>query len=210
MPGRTRSRKPFSSLDALLGVGHRRRLHLDHQRIASRTGARRRQGRQARAVREAAGADQRRRPRDRRRLPQGRRRDRHQPSSAQCRLASGHARRRSRPGASASRSRRACSMPSTCPSICRAGGCHRPEAGGGVVLDITVHDADTLRFVLDDDPVEVTALHPVRRHGGERARRRRDVRCSASSPGVLAQSHDAFTIRHRRHRLRGAWHAKAR
>ncbi|MGO4835467.1 Gfo/Idh/MocA family protein, partial [Rhizobiaceae sp. 2RAB30] len=34
----------------------------------------------------------------------------------------------------------------------------RPEAGGGVVLDITVHDADTLRFVLDDDPVEVTCL----------------------------------------------------
>ena len=27
----------------------------------------------------------------------------------------------------------------------------KPEAGGGVVLDITVHDADTLRFVLADD-----------------------------------------------------------
>ena len=35
---------------------------------------------------------------------------------------------------------------------------HRPEAGGGVILDIVVHDADTLRFVLDDDPVEVAAL----------------------------------------------------
>src|SRR5229473_2084256 len=34
----------------------------------------------------------------------------------------------------------------------------RPEAGGGVILDITVHDADTLRFVLDDEPVEVVAL----------------------------------------------------
>ncbi|TIP33000.1 MAG: Gfo/Idh/MocA family oxidoreductase, partial [Mesorhizobium sp.] len=33
----------------------------------------------------------------------------------------------------------------------------RPEAGGGVVLDITVHDADTLRFVLGDDPVEISA-----------------------------------------------------
>ena len=28
----------------------------------------------------------------------------------------------------------------------------KPEAGGGVVLDITCHDADTLRFVLDDEP----------------------------------------------------------
>ena len=27
-----------------------------------------------------------------------------------------------------------------------------PQAGGGVMLDITVHDADTLRFVLDDEP----------------------------------------------------------
>src|SRR3984893_3974139 len=34
----------------------------------------------------------------------------------------------------------------------------RPEAGGGVILDITVHDADTLRFVLDDEPIEVTAF----------------------------------------------------
>ena len=34
----------------------------------------------------------------------------------------------------------------------------KPEAGGGVVLDITVHDADTLRFVLSDDPVEVSAF----------------------------------------------------
>ena len=34
----------------------------------------------------------------------------------------------------------------------------RPEAGGGVILDITVHDADTLRFVLDDEAEEVTAL----------------------------------------------------
>ena len=32
----------------------------------------------------------------------------------------------------------------------------KPEAGGGVILDITVHDADTLRFVLGDDPVEVS------------------------------------------------------
>jgi 1,5-anhydro-D-fructose reductase (1,5-anhydro-D-mannitol-forming) len=30
--------------------------------------------------------------------------------------------------------------------------------GGGIVLDITVHDADTLRFVLDDEIEQVTAM----------------------------------------------------
>jgi 1,5-anhydro-D-fructose reductase (1,5-anhydro-D-mannitol-forming) len=34
----------------------------------------------------------------------------------------------------------------------------RPDAGGGVVLDITVHDADTIRFLLGDEVEEVTAL----------------------------------------------------
>lgn len=34
----------------------------------------------------------------------------------------------------------------------------KPEAGGGVILDITVHDADTLRFVLDTNPVEAIAF----------------------------------------------------
>jgi len=33
-----------------------------------------------------------------------------------------------------------------------------PEAGGGVILDITVHDADTLRFVLGDEPESVSAM----------------------------------------------------
>jgi 1,5-anhydro-D-fructose reductase (1,5-anhydro-D-mannitol-forming) len=31
-------------------------------------------------------------------------------------------------------------------------------AGSGAVMDITVHDADTLRFVLGDEPVAVTAM----------------------------------------------------
>ena len=52
----------------------------------------------------------------------------------------------------------------------------KPEAGGGVILDITVHDADTLRFVLGDDPVEVTAFTQSAGMAGERARGRRDVR----------------------------------
>jgi 1,5-anhydro-D-fructose reductase (1,5-anhydro-D-mannitol-forming) len=31
----------------------------------------------------------------------------------------------------------------------------RADAGGGAIFDIAVHDADTLRFVLDDEPVDV-------------------------------------------------------
>ena len=32
------------------------------------------------------------------------------------------------------------------------------SAGGGVISDITVHDADTVRFILGEDPVEVCAM----------------------------------------------------
>ena len=35
---------------------------------------------------------------------------------------------------------------------------HKPDAGGGVVHDITVHDADTLRFILDPEPIEAVAM----------------------------------------------------
>src|ERR1700692_4508359 len=34
----------------------------------------------------------------------------------------------------------------------------KPEAGGGVILDITVHDADALHFALDDDAEDVVAF----------------------------------------------------
>jgi 1,5-anhydro-D-fructose reductase (1,5-anhydro-D-mannitol-forming) len=71
----------------------------------------------------------------------------------------------------------------------------RPQAGGGVILDITVHDADTLRFVLGDEVVEVTAMtasQGMGRGGLEDAvmgvMRFRD--------GVIAQFHDAFTAPH--------------
>jgi 1,5-anhydro-D-fructose reductase (1,5-anhydro-D-mannitol-forming) len=70
-----------------------------------------------------------------------------------------------------------------------------PGAGGGVVLDITVHDADTLRFVLGDEPESVLAM---------------TQESGLSSPGlpdgimgvvrfkggVLAQFHDAFTTKY--------------
>lgn len=70
-----------------------------------------------------------------------------------------------------------------------------PAAGGGVILDITVHDADTLRFVLDDEPVEVTAMT------ASQGMARQGLADSVMGVirfrgGTLAQFHDAFTIRH--------------
>ena len=35
---------------------------------------------------------------------------------------------------------------------------NKPEAGGGVLFDLTVHDADLIRFLLSEDPVDVVAL----------------------------------------------------
>lgn len=71
----------------------------------------------------------------------------------------------------------------------------KPEAGGGVILDITVHDADTLRFVLNDDPVEATAFA---QQAGMAKKALEDgvMGTIAFSSGVLAQFHDAFTIKH--------------
>ena len=69
-----------------------------------------------------------------------------------------------------------------------------PGAGAGVVMDITVHDADTLRFVLDDEPVQVTALTQV---GGMAAEGIEDgvMGVVRFRSGLLAQFHDAFTTR---------------
>ncbi len=70
-----------------------------------------------------------------------------------------------------------------------------PEAGGGVILDITVHDADTLHFALDDDAEEVVALsgrQGLAKSGLEDA----VMGVIRFRSGLLAQFHDAFTIKH--------------
>jgi 1,5-anhydro-D-fructose reductase (1,5-anhydro-D-mannitol-forming) len=71
----------------------------------------------------------------------------------------------------------------------------KPEAGGGVILDITVHDADTLRFVLDDEPVAVTAMTS---RGGMGREGLEDGVMGALrfASGLVAQFHDAFTTRY--------------
>lgn len=69
-----------------------------------------------------------------------------------------------------------------------------PSTGAGVVMDITVHDADTLRFVLDDEPVEVTAFTQA---GGMAAGGIEDgvMGVARFRSGLLAQFNDAFTTR---------------
>jgi 1,5-anhydro-D-fructose reductase (1,5-anhydro-D-mannitol-forming) len=72
---------------------------------------------------------------------------------------------------------------------------NNPAAGGGVVLDITVHDADTLRFVLNAEAIAVTAStanHGMAAHGLADG----VMGVMTFDNGVLAQFHDAFTVAH--------------
>ena len=70
----------------------------------------------------------------------------------------------------------------------------KPQAGGGVILDITVHDVDTLRFVLDAEPVEaigMTQSASMAKQGLEDGA----MSVLRFDNGVLAQLHDAFTVK---------------
>jgi len=71
----------------------------------------------------------------------------------------------------------------------------KPQAGGGVTLDITVHDADTLRFALAAEPVEAIGLAQsaaLSRAGLEDG----VMGVLRFDNGLLAQIHDAFTVKH--------------
>jgi 1,5-anhydro-D-fructose reductase (1,5-anhydro-D-mannitol-forming) len=66
-----------------------------------------------------------------------------------------------------------------------------PEAGGGVIPDITVHDADVARFLLDEDPETVVAQMASSGMG-------QGVEDSAMSvwsmpSGAMVMSHESFT-----------------
>ena len=65
-------------------------------------------------------------------------------------------------------------------------------AGGGVVLDITVHDTDVLRFLLGRDVVEVVAMTPAPGNGVEHA----VMGVLRFEGDVLASFHNAFDIPH--------------
>ncbi|NGO65598.1 Gfo/Idh/MocA family oxidoreductase [Rhizobium daejeonense] len=70
----------------------------------------------------------------------------------------------------------------------------KPQAGGGVILDITVHDADTLRFVLGENPVEVIAFSQA---GGMGKAGLEDAVMGVMrfESGLIAQFHDGFTTK---------------
>ncbi|WP_112311804.1 Gfo/Idh/MocA family protein [Pseudogemmobacter bohemicus] len=66
-----------------------------------------------------------------------------------------------------------------------------PAAGGGVIPDITVHDADTVRFLLGEEPVSVVGAMSASGMG-------QGVEDSAMSvwqmaSGAMVQSHESFT-----------------
>lgn len=70
-----------------------------------------------------------------------------------------------------------------------------PEAGGGVILDIAVHDADTLRFVLGDEPESVVAK--TQSSGMASAGLADAVMTTVTfRSGLIAQTHDAFTSKY--------------
>ncbi|MEK1854391.1 MAG: Gfo/Idh/MocA family oxidoreductase, partial [Phyllobacterium sp.] len=71
----------------------------------------------------------------------------------------------------------------------------RPEAGGGVILDITVHDTDTLRYVLGDDPVE--AIASTQQSGLAKAGLEDAVMgVMRFKSGLIAMFHDGFTTKY--------------
>jgi len=80
------------------------------------------------------------------------------------------------------------------PEFLRGWRIDNPGAGGGVILDIVVHDADTARFHLGEDPVQVAAFDSEGALG-------RGVEDSVMSvwrmpSGVMVQAHESFTHPH--------------
>lgn len=69
-----------------------------------------------------------------------------------------------------------------------------PAAGGGVIPDITVHDADTVRFHLGEDPVEVVAQ--MTQSGLGQGVEDSCMSVWSMPSGVQVFAHDSFTHRH--------------
>jgi 1,5-anhydro-D-fructose reductase (1,5-anhydro-D-mannitol-forming) len=77
------------------------------------------------------------------------------------------------------------------PEVLRGWRIDNPAAGGGVIPDIVVHDADTVRFHLGEDPVEVVAMAASSGMG-------QGVEDSCMSvwtmpSGAMVQTHESFT-----------------
>lgn len=70
----------------------------------------------------------------------------------------------------------------------------KPAAGGGAILDLTVHDVDALRYVLGRNPTEVVA---IAQSGGMGSEGLEDgvMGVIRFEDGIIAQFHDGFTTR---------------
>lgn len=70
-----------------------------------------------------------------------------------------------------------------------------PKAGAGAILDLTVHDADLLRFILEDEPEQVQTFS---QNGGLAAPGVEDAALSVVRfrSGLLAELFDGFTTRY--------------
>jgi 1,5-anhydro-D-fructose reductase (1,5-anhydro-D-mannitol-forming) len=79
------------------------------------------------------------------------------------------------------------------PEFLRTWRVSRPEAGGGAILDLTSHDADNLRFLLEDEVDDVVAISSGQRFATEGVE---DAVMGVMRfrSGVVASFHDAFTI----------------
>jgi 1,5-anhydro-D-fructose reductase (1,5-anhydro-D-mannitol-forming) len=68
----------------------------------------------------------------------------------------------------------------------------KPQAGGGVILDIVVHDADTVRYLLGEDPVDVMACS---QQGGMASGVEDGSMTIMRMPGgALVQTHESFVV----------------
>jgi 1,5-anhydro-D-fructose reductase (1,5-anhydro-D-mannitol-forming) len=75
-----------------------------------------------------------------------------------------------------------------------------PEAGGGVVLDILVHDTDLLRFLLQSEPVHIST--DTRQAGlGQGTVEDNAMSVIGFANGAMAMCHESFVARHALTRL---------
>jgi 1,5-anhydro-D-fructose reductase (1,5-anhydro-D-mannitol-forming) len=81
------------------------------------------------------------------------------------------------------------------PDAMRTWRLNRPEAGAGVIFDLTVHDVDTIRFLLGDEVAEVTAV-TANQGMGECAVEDSAMGVLRMRGGQLVSFHDAFTVPH--------------
>ena len=73
---------------------------------------------------------------------------------------------------------------------------NNPDAGAGVVLDIVVHDIDTLRFVLNAEPTEVVSLSQHAGMATNDAIEDGNMAVFRFDNDLIAQVHTAFTIKY--------------